>query len=86
LYAKISFSSLFGLSFNSKLIIGKNRGKENMNKAFEEMTEARNRFIINKMTTLEVESTRVSVRNATKEELGEIITSHYNVKITSVEN
>lgn len=61
-------------------------GKENMNKAFEEMTEARNRFIINKMTTLEVESTRVSVRNATKEETGDITTSHYNVKITSIEN
>ena len=61
-------------------------GKENMNKVFEELTESRNKFIKDKMNLLGVETGRTVVRNATKEELGEIITSHYNVKITSVEN
>jgi hypothetical protein len=61
-------------------------GKESIYNGFNELTEDRNKFIVNKMSLLGIEAARLSVRNATKEESGDILTSRYNVKITSIED
>jgi len=62
-------------------------GKENMENEFETLISNRNIFILEKLKEFGVEDfSRVKVRFAKAEELGEVINPHYIVKIFSVEN
>lgn len=58
-------------------------GISSMEKAFAELTNARNKFIESKMIELGIDLSKISIRNATTEESGDIINAHYIVKVIS---
>lgn len=61
-------------------------GKDNVEQEFTETYTARNRFIENKMAQLGVNSSNISVKNATKENSWEIIDARYMVNIGLAES
>lgn len=66
----------------SEIILGKNI----MEQRYNEVVNARNEFIKNKLKEFGVTLDRIEVRNATLEESGEILRAHYIVKIKQSES